>query len=107
MEETDRTISISEAISRIQVHLSKHASTALPAPATALTAGIKLHTSLPTAGLGSGPTLEHLLQDITPGLNGGKTSANYYGFVTGGVLPVAEAADHVVTTWDQNVQVHL
>ena len=27
--------------------------------------------------------------------------------MTGGVLPIAEAADHVVTSWDQNVQVHL
>lgn len=27
--------------------------------------------------------------------------------MTGGALPVAEAADHVFTRWDQNVQVHL
>lgn len=32
---------------------------------------------------------------------------NSYGFITGGVLPIAEVADNIVTAWDQNVQVHL
>ncbi|KAK3945959.1 L-2,4-diaminobutyrate decarboxylase [Diplogelasinospora grovesii] len=52
-------------------------------------------------------TLDHLHSAIIPALNGQSLSSRYYGFVTGGVLPVAEAADNIVTALDQNVQVHL
>lgn len=51
--------------------------------------------------------VEHITRDIIPALNGQGRSSRYYGFVTGGVLPVAEWADNVVSHLDQNVQVHL
>ncbi|KXH62476.1 pyridoxal-dependent decarboxylase, partial [Colletotrichum salicis] len=59
------------------------------------------------APLGIEATLTHILTDIVPALNGQARSGRYYGFVTGGSLPVAEAADAVVSALDQNVQVHL
>ncbi|KAK0616033.1 pyridoxal phosphate-dependent transferase [Bombardia bombarda] len=59
------------------------------------------------AGLGRAATLDHLLSDIVPGLNSQALSPRYYGFVTGGALPIAEAADNIVSALDQNVQVHL
>ncbi|KXH41712.1 pyridoxal-dependent decarboxylase [Colletotrichum simmondsii] len=59
------------------------------------------------APLGTEATLNHILTDIVPALNGQARSGRYYGFVTGGTLPVAEAADNIVSTLDQNVQVHL
>ncbi|OHE92872.1 pyridoxal-dependent decarboxylase [Colletotrichum orchidophilum] len=59
------------------------------------------------APLGAEATLTHILDDIVPGLNGQARSGRYYGFVTGGTLPVAEAADNIVSALDQNVQVHL
>ncbi|KAK3951720.1 pyridoxal phosphate-dependent transferase [Pseudoneurospora amorphoporcata] len=52
-------------------------------------------------------TLTHILADIVPALNSQALSSRYYGFVTGGVHPVAQAADNVVTALDQNVQVHM
>jgi hypothetical protein len=52
-------------------------------------------------------TIDHILGAIVPGLNGQALSSRYFGFVTGGVLPVAEAADNIVSALDQNVQVHL
>ncbi len=52
-------------------------------------------------------TLTHILNVVIPSLNCQGLSSRYYGFVTGGTLPVAEAADNVVTALDQNVQVHL
>lgn len=80
---------------------------ALPSPSAITRAEASLPTSLPAHGLGEEVTEAHLLSDITPGFNGPKTSANYYGFVTGGVFPIAEVADNIVTAFDQNVQVHL
>lgn len=59
------------------------------------------------AGRGPEATLSHLLDDIVPGLNGQNRSGRYWGFVTGSTLPIAEAADNIVSAYDQNVQVHL
>ncbi|KAK5629138.1 hypothetical protein RRF57_004853 [Xylaria bambusicola] len=58
-------------------------------------------------GRGPEATLDHLLDDIVPGLNGQNRSGRYWGFVTGSTLPIAEAADNIVSAYDQNVQVHL
>ncbi|EFY93847.1 tyrosine decarboxylase, putative [Metarhizium acridum CQMa 102] len=52
-------------------------------------------------------TASHIIRDIVPALTGQARSSRYYGFVTGGVLPIAEWADNVVSRTDQNVQVHL
>jgi len=62
---------------------------------------------LPAQGLGPEATVTHLLSDVVPGLNSQTLSSRYFGFVTGGILPVAEAADNMVSALDQNVQVHL
>ncbi|KAK7969436.1 hypothetical protein PG988_008509 [Apiospora saccharicola] len=58
-------------------------------------------------GRGRQATIDHLLDDIAPALNGQNRSSRYWGFVTGAVLPVAEVADNLVSAYDQNVQVHL
>ncbi|KAI1157530.1 pyridoxal phosphate-dependent transferase [Nemania serpens] len=59
------------------------------------------------SGLGPAATLDHLMDDIVPGLNGENRSGRYWGFVTGSTLPIAEVADNIVSAYDQNVQVHL
>jgi glutamate/tyrosine decarboxylase-like PLP-dependent enzyme len=59
------------------------------------------------SGQSADAVVEHITRDIIPALNGQGRSSRYYGFVTGGVLPVAEWADNVVSHLDQNVQVHL
>lgn len=56
---------------------------------------------------GAEKTLDHLHEAIVPALNGQNLSGRYLGFVTGSTLPVAEAADNIVSALDQNVQVHL
>ncbi|KAM0340102.1 hypothetical protein ACHAPU_010675 [Fusarium lateritium] len=58
-------------------------------------------------GLPRDEVVRHIVQDIVPACNGQGSSSRYYGFVTGGTLPIAEWADNVVTRLDQNVQVHL
>ncbi|KAI2620332.1 PLP-dependent transferase [Hypomontagnella submonticulosa] len=63
----------------------------------------------PESLLGRGPeaTLAHLTTAIAPALDGHNRSGRYYGFVTGSALPVAEAADNLVSAFDVSPQVHL
>ena len=79
----------------------------LPSQQDLQKANHSLSRHLPGQGLGLQDTVRHLLDDISPGLNANSLSANYYGFVTGGATPAARIADSVVSTYDQNVQVHL
>ncbi|KAF4982884.1 hypothetical protein FZEAL_1580 [Fusarium zealandicum] len=58
-------------------------------------------------GLTQEQVLQHIKDEIVPACNGQGSSSRYYGFVTGGTLPIAEWADNVVARLDQNVQVHL
>ena len=79
----------------------------LPSPTIIRDAESELLTNLPEQGRGLEHTTQHLLKDVTPGLNASSLSSNYYGFVTGGVTPAARVADRLVTLYDQNPQVHL
>ena len=64
-----------------------------------------LHNSLDP--LGEDAAIRHVKDEIMPALNSSSRSANYYGFVTGGITPAAYRADQIVTECDQNVSVHL
>lgn len=101
------SLSISSCYADIQTALESTSNDPLPSPEALATATAAVHSKLPNSGLGEQSTAAHLLHDLTPGFNGPKTSSNYYGFVTGGVLPIAEVADNIVTAFDQNIQVHL
>ncbi|KAK4104073.1 PLP-dependent transferase [Parathielavia hyrcaniae] len=81
----------------------------LPSPTTlASTLSSLPDPASPSYLLPQGPSVTHahLLQQILPALNRQSLSPRYFGFVTGGVLPIAEAADNLVSALDQNVQVH-
>jgi glutamate/tyrosine decarboxylase-like PLP-dependent enzyme len=99
--------SISSSYTKLRSIVDAASNDALPTPASTQKAIETLAASLPPKGLGEEATKAHLLEDLPGGFNGPKTSSNYYGFVTGGVLPIAEVADNIVTAFDQNVQVHL
>ena len=58
-------------------------------------------TPLPRAGEPAAAVLERLGRDGADGTVC-STSPRYFGFVIGGSLPVALAADWLVSTWDQN-----
>lgn len=78
-----------------------------PEPSVLKEGNASLIERLPGAGLGIETTTDHLLRKIAPALSGCSLSPSYYGFVTGGVTPAARVAEHIVATYDQNVQVHL
>lgn len=98
-------------LERAHVHtleiLKKRSSPILPESSTLQAARSSLLQNIPEHGLGCLGTTNHLLYDIAPGLNASSLSANYYGFVTGGVTPAAMIADCLVSTYDQNPSVHL
>ncbi|KAK3327782.1 pyridoxal-dependent decarboxylase [Cercophora scortea] len=114
-QETDAAdhLFLSQAYSRLRQTVASHDGSASPHPTalahgfSALSATAPTNDILPPSGLGRDTTITHLLSTIVPGLNGQALSSRYYGFVTGGILSVAEAADNIVSALDQNVQVHL
>lgn len=79
----------------------------LPTPDALAKARMTLLEDLPDRGHGLERTKDHLLHDIVPGFNASSLSANYYGFIIGGVTPAALLADNIVSVYDQNVQVHM
>ena len=56
---------------------------------------------LPEHGMSSATVLEQLARDADRGLVA-TPGPRYFGFVTGGALPVTVAADWLASTWDQN-----
>ncbi|HDK46028.1 MAG TPA: aspartate aminotransferase family protein [Actinobacteria bacterium] len=56
---------------------------------------------LPGDGVDAGRVIEELAAAAEPGLVAG-TGGRYFGFVTGGSVPAALAADWLATAWDQN-----
>jgi glutamate/tyrosine decarboxylase-like PLP-dependent enzyme len=57
--------------------------------------------ALPEAGVPAGDVIEALARDAAPGLVA-SPGPRYFGFVTGGALPAALAADWLASAWDQN-----
>src|SRR6185312_12521180 len=56
---------------------------------------------LPEHGMEPRAVLAKLVEDATPGIVG-IPSGRYFGFVIGGAVPAALAADWLTSTWDQN-----
>ncbi|KEP49509.1 pyridoxal-dependent decarboxylase [Rhizoctonia solani 123E] len=61
-----------------------------------------LPKSIPLSGLGTVQALKFVRENVVPGLATGQAGPRYFGFVTGGVLPAAEAGDFLTTIYDQN-----
>jgi glutamate/tyrosine decarboxylase-like PLP-dependent enzyme len=63
-----------------------------------------LETSLPIGGLGADVVTRHLIAEAGPGMvfsAGGR----FFGWVMGGTVPSALAADWLVSLWDQNAAI--
>ncbi|MEO8510932.1 MAG: aminotransferase class V-fold PLP-dependent enzyme [Chloroflexota bacterium] len=75
------------------------------ATADAATLRARLAEPLPDAGTDPATVIEDLAAAVDPGLVG-SAGPRYYGFVVGGALPAAAAADWLTTAWGQNAALH-
>jgi glutamate/tyrosine decarboxylase-like PLP-dependent enzyme len=66
---------------------------------------VDLRASLPDHGEDPAAVLEALAAAAEPGLVA-SAGPRYFGFVTGGALPAALAADWLTSAWDQNAALH-
>ena len=76
----------------------------------ALDSGVDLRRDLLRPLPDQGDSSESVLNSLaTAAINGtvASQSPRYFGFVTGGSLPAAIAADWLVSAWDQNAQVYV
>lgn len=61
----------------------------------------RVQASLPEHGTDAERVIEDLVRDVTPGLMG-SAGGRFFGWVMGGSVPAAVAADWLTSTWDQN-----
>ncbi|HEY5858619.1 MAG TPA: aminotransferase class V-fold PLP-dependent enzyme [Aldersonia sp.] len=61
----------------------------------------RLGGGLPEVGASPASVIEDLVSAATPGI-AASAGPRFFGFVTGGALPAALAADWLTSTWDQN-----
>jgi hypothetical protein len=90
-----------------QAVAARDTGTPLPSASALQTGRESLPSILQDVGRGPEETVKHIITDIVPALNNASLSSRYFGFVIGGALPVAEAADNIVSALDQNVHNHM
>jgi glutamate/tyrosine decarboxylase-like PLP-dependent enzyme len=77
------------------------ASRPIPATTDAAVVGEALGTAFPRTGADPAEVVDRLIGAVEPGLLA-IGSPRFYGWVMGGTLPAALAADWLVSAWDQN-----
>jgi len=78
-----------------------------PVPATATLPELRraLGGPLPQTGLSAEQVIEQLVQDVDGGILG-SAGGRFFGWVIGGAVPAALAADWLTATWDQNAALY-
>jgi aromatic-L-amino-acid decarboxylase len=82
----------------------------LDSRSVATTAGLdelraRLARPLPEQGTPAAQVVDELVADATPGILGSQ-GGRFFGWVIGGGVPSAMAADWLTTVWDQNAGIH-
>ncbi len=79
-----------------------------PVAATASIAELRrrLAGPVPESGLPAGTVIDQLVRDVDGGLMG-SSGSRFFGWVIGGALPAAMAADWLTSAWDQNAASNL
>jgi glutamate/tyrosine decarboxylase-like PLP-dependent enzyme len=97
---------LSAAANHAARYLDQMPSRPIAATATIAELRQRLARPLPEAGTDATTVIDELVRDTEGGLMG-STSGRFFGWVIGGTLPVAIAADWLTSTWDQNAASNL
>ena len=82
-------------------YLESLGSRPVAATATAEALRERLGGALPDSGLPAELVIDALVRDVEGGILG-SAGGRFFGWVIGGALPAAVAADWLTTAWDQN-----
>lgn len=93
------------AFDRAISHLEHLDESSVAATADANTLRAQIDKPLALAGLPPQQVIEELVRDVEGGLLG-TAGGRFFGWVIGGVLPAAVAADWLTTTWQQNAALY-
>jgi glutamate/tyrosine decarboxylase-like PLP-dependent enzyme len=97
---------LSAAADHAARYLEQMSSRPIAATATIAELRQRLGKPLPESGIEPTAVIDELVRDTEGGLMG-STSGRFFGWVIGGTLPVAIAADWLTSTWDQNAASNL
>jgi glutamate/tyrosine decarboxylase-like PLP-dependent enzyme len=101
----DRTAGLAAAAEHAREFLDTVDERPVAAPVAAARVRQVLGGPLPEDGEDPAAVIDALAAGADPGLVA-STGPRYFGFVTGGALPAALAADWLVSAWDQNAAFH-
>ncbi len=101
----DRTRALRAAVTQAERFLDTLDERRVGAPADASAIRRRLGGPLSEEGEDPAAVIDALAEGADPGIVA-SAGPRYFGFVTGGALPAALAADWLVSAWDQNVAFH-
>ncbi|MGJ5037239.1 pyridoxal phosphate-dependent decarboxylase family protein [Bradyrhizobium sp. HKCCYLRH3059] len=86
-------------------HLERQHSTPVRATASLEDLRLRLGRALSSDGVAAERVIDDLVRDVEGGILG-STSGRFFGWVIGGTMPAALAADWLVSAWDQNAAIN-
>ena len=105
MTTENRTAALDTAVAHARAYLATLDDRPVGAAATAAAVRDALGTHLPEHGEAPGDVIDALVAGVEPGLVA-SAGPRHFGFVVGGALPAALAADWLVSAWDQCAAFH-
>ncbi|MEO8263320.1 MAG: aspartate aminotransferase family protein, partial [Pseudolysinimonas sp.] len=101
MTPSDQRPELAAAAAHAHRWLDSLAERGIPATIDAASVLAAIPARLPAAAVAPTEVIDELVRLVEPGLMASQ-SGRFYGWVMGGTLPAALAADWLVSAWDQN-----
>jgi len=103
--ETDYAPALEQALRHSLNHLEKAKDGPVAAAATLAQLRARLGRPLAEDGMEPAQVIDELVRDVEGGILN-STCGRFFGWVIGGTLPAAMAADWLTSAWDQNAAIH-